>query len=141
MKVFKSKIGYGILIPILLLLFGIASIPVLAGAPVKVLFTMSVIMIPIIAFTFHIFFSTSYSITSNNQLLIKCGFLYRKLVDIDSIKSIEKTTSALASPAASMDRIELKFGKWDSVIVSPEDKQEFVQALLDINPSIEHKLE
>ena len=140
MKEFKSKVGYGILIPVLILLIGITFLPLINGAPIAATLTMVGIMVPTIAFTLHIFFRTTYRINDKNELLIKCGFLHNSVVDILKIKSIHKTKNPISSPAASLDRIELKYGKWDSVIISPEDKIEFVNELLKINPDIQHSL-
>ncbi len=140
MKEFKSKVGYGILIPVLILLIGLTLLPIINGAPIGATLTMVVIMIPIIAFILHIFFSTTYRINEKNELLIKCGFLYKEVVKISKIKSINRTRNPISSPAASLDRIELKYGKWDSVIISPNDKIEFVNELLQINPDIQSNL-
>lgn len=140
MKEFKSKVGYGILIPVLVLLIGVTLLPIINGAPIGATLAMVVIMIPIIAFILHIFFSTTYRINEKNELLIKCGFLYKEVVKISKIKSINRTRNPISSPAASLDRIELKYGKWDSVIISPNDKIEFVNELLQINPDIQSNL-
>jgi len=140
MKEFKSKVGYGILIPVLVLLVGIMLIPTIKGAPIGATLTMASIILPTIAFTLHIFFKTTYRISDSNQLLIKCGFIVNSAVDISKIKSISRTRNPISSPAPSMDRIELKYGKWDSVIISPNDKKEFVNALLEINPNIQSNL-
>lgn len=140
MKEFKSKVGYGILIPVLVLLVGITLLPIINGAPTRATLTMLGIMVPTIAFTLHIFFRTIYRIDNNNELVIKCGFLHNSTVDISTIKSISRTRNPISSPAASLDRIELKYGKWNSVIISPNDKVEFVNELLKINPNIQHDL-
>ncbi|MDB4534689.1 PH domain-containing protein [Vicingaceae bacterium] len=140
MKEFKSKVGYGILIPVLILLIGITLLPIINGEPIGAILTMIAIMVPVIAFTLHIFFRTTYRINDRNELLIKCGFLFNAVIDILKIKSIKRTRNPISSPAASLDRIELKYGKWDSVIISPNDKVGFVNELLKINPNIQHDM-
>jgi hypothetical protein len=40
------------------------------------------------------------------------------------------------TPALSMDRIEIFYNKFDSVIVSPESKLEFIAELTSLNPAI-----
>jgi hypothetical protein len=139
MKVFKSKIGYGILIPVLVLLIGLTLLPIINGAPTGSILVMVSIMVPVIALTLNIFFRTTYRI-NDNQLLIKCGFFYKATVDILAITTVSRTRNPISSPAASLDRIELKYGKWESVIISPDDKMAFVNELLKINPNIQHKL-
>lgn len=98
------------------------------------------LMLALWLFVMHMLYSITYSI-SGNLLLIKCGLFYRKTVDIDSIKSVRSTNNLLSSPAASFDRLEIRFNKFDSVIISPERKVQFVDQLLVINPSIIVKLD
>jgi hypothetical protein len=140
MKVFKAKISYGILIPLLILFSGLMFSPMIKGASNGVILTMVAVMLPLLAFILHLFYKTTYSINANNELLIKSGFIFNLRIDIADITSITKISSLLSSPAPSLDRIELKYGKWDTVIISPQDKVAFTNALLKINPSIENNL-
>ena len=87
-------------------------------------------------FIFFISKSTRY-IIDENQLIIKCLFIVNNRIDISKIKKIEKTNSILSSPALSLDRIAIKFNKFDEVYISPKEKQSFVNNLLEINPEIE----
>lgn len=57
-------------------------------------------------------------------------------IDINQIKSIEKSNSILSSPAASRKRISIKYGKYDDILVSPKNQEDFIQELLKINPDI-----
>jgi hypothetical protein len=58
------------------------------------------------------------------------------VLDIQSIKKIEKTRSMLSSPAASLDRLEITYNKWDFVFIAPKDKAAFVAQLKQLNPEI-----
>lgn len=136
MKVFKAKISYGILIPLLVLLVGSMLLPVFNGASNRDILILIAIILPILAFVLHLFFNTTYSINANNELLIKSGFIFNLKINIAQITSISNTSSLLSSPAPSLDRIELKYGKWDAVIISPKDKQAFSKAVMKLNPNI-----
>ena len=125
-----------ILIPLLVLFMGFPTHQILNGAPTIAVITMVSIMIPVTAFTLSIFFGTRYTINEKSELIIKCGIIYHSKVDISTIQSISKTRNPISSPAPSLDRIKIKYGKWDSVIVSPKDKQAFILALQKINPNI-----
>lgn len=58
-------------------------------------------------------------------------------LDINNIQTIKKTKSLLASPAASItQRIEIDYGSYQSIVISPKNSHEFVKDLLKINPSI-----
>lgn len=139
MKEFKSKVGYEILTPVLTICIAAMLTPILSGAPIQAIVTVIAIVGSTLVFIIHMFYNTSYRIT-DKQLLIKCGFFSNAAVDVSQIKSITKSRTILASPAASLDRIELKYGKWDSLIISPNDKIGFVNELLKLNPNIQHNL-
>ena len=80
--------------------------------------------------------STRY-IIAENQLIVKCMFIVNDRIEISKIRKIEKTNSILSSPALSLDRIAIKFNKFDEVYISPKDRQTFIEDLLKINPEIE----
>ncbi len=80
--------------------------------------------------------STRY-IIAENQLIVKCMFIINNRIEISKIKKIEKTNSLLSSPALSLDRIAIKFNKYDEVYISPKERQKFIEDLLKINPEIE----
>jgi len=83
--------------------------------------------------------STRYIITEN-LLIVKCMFIVNDRIEISKIRKIEKTNSILSSPALSLDRIAIKFNKFDEVYISPKEKQAFVDELLNVNPDIEIKI-
>ena len=80
--------------------------------------------------------STRY-IISGNHLIVKCMFIVNDKIEISKIRKIEKTNSILSSPALSLDRIAIKFNKYDEVYISPKERQAFIDDLLKINPEIE----
>ena len=87
------------------------------------------------------FLKTEYKI-ENEKLKIKCGIIFNKTIDISKIKKISKTSSLMSSPAPSFDRIELKYGKFDEIIIiiSPKDKLSFANDLTQINTEIENNI-
>ncbi|WP_293896188.1 PH domain-containing protein [Flavobacterium sp.] len=87
-------------------------------------------------FIFFISKSTRY-IIAENQLIVKCMFIVNYKIEISKIRKIEKTNNVLSSPALSLDRIAIKYNKYDEVYISPKDKQVFVDDLLKINSEIE----
>ena len=87
----------------------------------------------------HMLYNTKYVI-QGNQLKVFSGFIRFKPIDIQAIKKIKKTSNIISAPAASLDRIEVSYGRFDSLIISPRDKTGFAQALLEINPDITVKI-
>jgi len=139
MKKYKSKISYGMLIGIFLLFFT----PIIIGTLKNGFSEKSIIGLGILtityAFILDLFLRTEYSI-ENNKLKIKCSFFYRKEIDISKITHISKTNNIISSPAPSFDRIEIKYGKFGQVIISPKNKVSFAKELTELNPNIENKI-
>lgn len=85
---------------------------------------------------FDMLFHTDYTI-NGKRLHIRCGFLYRMNLPISKISEITHKSTILSSPALSTKRIGLKYGKTNWVYISPKNQDEFISALLSINPKIE----
>ena len=82
-----------------------------------------------------LWFGTSYKIDDEN-LIVKSG-PFKSTIDIKSIKKLRATKTLLAGPALSIDRIEIQYKRYDFVIVSPKEKNKFIESLLSKNKSIE----
>lgn len=136
MIVYKSKISHGLLSFVLLTSVASWMLPAIYGAPTQALVILLIVMIITIAFILHAFFSIHYWINDAEELRIKAGFMNNLSIPISAITKIQKTSSWLASPAASLDRIEILYGKWNSVVISPKDKKGLIAALQSINPKI-----
>lgn len=133
-KIYKSKIGLELAIP-LVLVFGTVLTLTISQDPSWI---GIVILLPVILFVVHMFMTTEYTI-DNDKLKVKCGFLYNKTIDIKSIRKITETNNPLSSPATSLDRLEINYGKFDSVLISPKQKSEFINEIKRLNPDIEVK--
>ena len=72
----------------------------------------------------------------DNKLTIKVGILHITEIDIKKITRIEKSRSLLSAPAASIDRIRIYYNNSDEVIISPKNKELFLETLKGINPEI-----
>jgi hypothetical protein len=129
MKTYKSKIGLEIVLFLAVVLGGTSTLMIIKHAWLGVLINLVVI-----GFISHMFLTTYY-IIKGNDLIVKCGFFFNKTIKIDSIKKIEETNNALSSPAASLDRIAIDY-KFDSVMISPKEKMDFINQLLKINENI-----
>ena len=133
-KIYNSKIGLELVIP-LVLIFGTVLVLTISGKPS---WTGFAILLPVILFVVHMFLTTNYTIESD-ELIIKCGFLFNKTIDIKTIKKITETNNALSSPATSLDRLEIIYGEFDSIIISPKQKTGFINDIKRLNPNVEVK--
>lgn len=91
-------------------------------------------------FIHYLLFTIEYEIT-DSQLIVresktKWGTI---VIDISTIKSIEPTHTIISAPASSFDRLRICHNKYDEIIVSPRQKEEFIRQLQAINPDIVFK--
>lgn len=77
---------------------------------------------------------------NENKLTIRCGFIRYQKIPIQTIRKISETNNPLSAPAFSIDRLEIFYNKFDSVLISPKNKKEFIVHLTNLNPDIEVKL-
>lgn len=133
-NIYKSKIGLEFVIPLILVFGTVLTLPI-SQEPSWI---GIVILLPVILFVVHLFMTTEYTIDSD-KLTIKCGFLYNKTIDIKAIEKITETNNPLSSPATSLDRLEINYGKFDSVMISPKQKTEFINDIKGLNPNVEVK--
>jgi len=130
-KVFRSKIGLGLAIPLFIIIGGSFVTMLVANV------WIGAIVIGCVAlFALHLF-STNYYTVSGNVLYVKSSFLINKTIDIGSITKITPTRNILSSPALSLDRLEIFYNKYDSIMISPNDKAGFIDQLKGINAGIE----
>ena len=135
MKTYKSKISIGLVL-FLLLLFGFIEYEVLSES--FNVYSVLIFISPLI-FIAYTFTSIKY-IINDTTLIDKAGFSMNEKIDITSIRKIEATNNIISSPAASFDRLEIFYNTYDSIIISPEHKHQFLSNLTQINPNIEIKL-
>jgi len=134
-KTFKSRIGLEFAIPIIIIFGTILFLTTYENPSWLGVF----ILLAVITIITHLFLSTSYTIEGEN-LKIKSGIFYNKTVHIKDITSISETNSFLSSPATSLDRLAISFGKYDCVIISPKQKKEFIDTIVSLNSTVEVKL-
>jgi len=134
-KTFGSKISYSLLIFVILVVWG----PVVPILWKEIRYSKIILNLLFLTLIFllilYFIFGTRYMI-EGDKLKIKSGFISFSDIPIESIKEIRKTNSIWSAPAPSFDRILIKYGKNDEIIVSPKDRQEFIRILKKINPSI-----
>lgn len=70
----------------------------------------------------------TYYVVDRGRLTIVAG-PFRWKVLIDEISSVEATRSPLSSPALSLDRLRIRYGKNRRIMVSPADKAAFLKAI------------
>ena len=129
MHVFKSKIDNWVLVCLLLsvsaCLMG-ASVPLTVGGIANYVFA-AIILIAGAGFPIWIYVSTRYIVSGDDLKIISGPFTWN--IPIQSIISLQETQTAATSPALSFDRLEITYGEDKVIIVSPVDKEKFIQKL------------
>lgn len=98
-----------------------------------------IINLSVIVFLWYTLKTTMYTI-KDNKLFVRCGFFVNEAIKIESIKKVSETKNMISSAAASLDRLEILYNKFDSILISPKEKMKFIEHLLSINPAIQIKL-
>lgn len=127
---YKSKIDTWLLVLMLASTFGPSLLIFSKSVPYALLYAVL-----LAAFFLPLLMGTYYRIEAED-LQIKSGFLHNQKIAIKDIQKIKETKDLISSPALSLDRLAIFTGRYDSVLVSPKDKDAFIAHLLSINPSI-----
>ncbi|WP_410880584.1 PH domain-containing protein [Myroides sp. DW712] len=91
------------------------------------------------ALLLHSYFQTYYEIDGKQgTLYIQGGFLVREKIALNNIRKITESNSVLSAPALSIDRLEIHYNKYDSQLISPKNKKEFIAHIQELNPEIEY---
>lgn len=130
-KTYRSKVGPELVVTFIL---------TLGGPLLLMIYLKSWPGIAIVSFCLlliiHLLTTTYYQILGK-KLRIKSGLFFDKTIDITTIVRIEATRTLISAPATSLNRLELIYNRYDSVIISPEDREGFVNDLLTRKPDIE----
>ena len=128
-KRFKSKIDRWLLY--LLIAVMVFEVVVMSAAAMQVDSPLEATVLIIAALVIvgllgSMLIGTHYTV-HGNTLRIRCG-PFRWQVPVDAIESVEPTRNPLSSPALSLDRLRIQYGK-RRILVSPADKAGFLKAI------------
>ena len=135
MNTYKSRVG--IEMKIILLLMCLFNLYILITEGFN--FFLLILMFSPIVFIIYVINSTNYEI-KDEVLYIKSSFFFREELPINKIRKIDEVINIINSPAMSIKRLELFYGKYDSIMISPKHQEQFISELLSVNNNIEIKL-
>jgi hypothetical protein len=105
-----------------------AATAVMSGGAVPLAnLVVAVVLVAAAGLMLWVLYGTSYSM-ADGLLRIRSG-PYRVEVPLAEVTSVERSRTALAAPACSLDRVAVRYGN-RCVVVSPEDRDAFVAAVL-----------
>jgi len=70
---------------------------------------------------------TTRYVVAEGELIVRSG-PSKWVIPLDSIESVTETNNPMSSPALSLDRLEIRHAN-GSILISPNDKAEFLAAL------------
>ena len=133
MMVYRSKVGWGIgaltLLPMLITSVFIVRERIWPGLLINSL---------VLVFLVYLYLKTTY-VLEGNRLTIDSTFLIHVEVGVMEIESIAETYNPISAPAFSLDRLEIRYGNRQMVLISPAEKADFIQRLTHVNPNIQIK--
>ncbi|EJQ40569.1 hypothetical protein IEC_00451 [Bacillus toyonensis] len=118
---------------IFFIILGACFTPIFAGREYFLLF----FTIPLAIVFIWSWFSTKY-IVGEETITIRSGPV-KKCIFIRDIKQISNTKTPIAAHALSFDRLEIVYGVHKTEIISPKDKEQFINLVKSKNPHIEIK--
>lgn len=132
---FKSRVSYGLLLFIALAFFGpLFMVWQEEGFSSKWLISTGLLLF-LFCFIIYLFYHTSYTL-KEGFLIPKVGPFKYPPIAISEIYEIRRSRSLLAAPAASLQRLELSYSRFQSQLVSPAKEDAFIAALQEVNPQI-----
>lgn len=100
--------------------------PGLAGAPLLTLAVSPMLLVGV-GLPLWLLNSTFY-VLGERDLEARCG-PFKWIVPLGEIRGVVATRSALASPALSLDRLRIDYGRDRFILVSPDNQQAFLAEL------------
>ena len=127
--VFKSEVGsfyYGTIF-MTFVITALTLFPALQKTNTAEMMVIAASILPVFGLLFWILYTTDYTVTED-ELRIRCGPM-RKTIKRAEIEKIEPSKNMISSPALSLNRLQIHYGSWRSVLVSPKDRVGFCRAL------------
>ncbi len=129
---YKSRLGPELVVPMLLILGFTFYLHISSGVWLGIVINSLLLL-----FIVYLYLQTRYIITGT-ELVVRSGFFVNTTIPIAEINSIRNTNNPISAPAFSLRRIEIRYGKSGSIIISPEDRAIFVAQLQKINANIKY---
>lgn len=131
---FKSKVDWWYHLTVFVLVFITIFAFVATKDPVAMIIPLLVSLLCV-----HMMLNTWYRITPEGELIVHCSIFPEKKILIEEITAVEVTALPVSSYALSLDRLIIYKGKQQWMLISPNDKREFIRCLRKHNLDIQIK--
>ena len=80
-------------------------------------------------------FRTGYNI-EDTKIKVRCGPL-KWTININDIQQIHKVKTLFSSPALSINKLKITYGKYNEICISPKNEDDFLRLIMKENPRIQ----
>lgn len=127
---FASKVD-GWMIPVMIvavagMIWSLVAV-MITETPWQIRIVVAIVTVLVIALLFSVLTRTHYTV-ANGELRVVSG-PFRRTISLSDITGVEPTRNPMSSPALSMDRLKVSYGKKKFVLISPADKAGFLNAI------------
>ncbi|NJN27570.1 MAG: PH domain-containing protein [Cyclobacteriaceae bacterium] len=116
-------------------------VPFLANAfSLQVFLINSLLVLPVLTLFVWCWYGTQYQV-GKSQLKIKCG-PFRWIIPFEEIKKIylnQSTIGGIIKPTLSWDCMEIAYGQYKTISITPENQDQFIAMLKSKNGHFEIK--
>ena len=129
MKIYRSKVDTwlaGAMVAAALLVLIVGGLMVSSPLRAKWFVVPPMVLLGVVL-PLWLLLSTDYRIADQNLLIRSGPFRWR--IPIREIRSVGPTRNARSSPALSLDRLLITYGRGQSCMISPKDKEGFLHEL------------
>ncbi|QLA80029.1 hypothetical protein EXV95_04860 [Acidovorax sp. JMULE5] len=104
------------------------------GSPPILALVAAIVALTLLLLPLWLVLDTNYTLTAD-ELLIRSG-PFRWRIALGDMREVSPSNSWISSPALSLDRLRIRYGADRSILVSPREKQRFIDALRQCCPSV-----
>lgn len=134
----RNQFFFVLLLPIVLILI----ISTLSGDPIEKALIPILSLSGFLIVLFSILNATTYY-KIENEIVIISMFFYKTKIKISKIRILKYSNSLIKTnlykPGFHYKGLEIEYNKYDDIFISPENRDQFIAQLLEINPNIEIK--
>ncbi len=129
--IYPSAISWGLWIPVYALIIGQG---IFMAGTVSWAFLFLHFSLAILIYFFVV--RIKYEL-DDEKLVIFMGPIRYKSIDIQTIRKMELSNNPLSSPAASLRRLAIYYNKWGYVLISPKNREAFINDVLERQKKLE----
>ena len=127
---FRSRIDRWMLVLVLLVIVvqvvAVSTAIAEAGEP-GMITSLILVMIGVVALMIWLLLGTHYTVDRGTIRIVSGPFRWK--VPVNEITSVKATRNPMSSPALSLDRLSIRYGKRRRIMISPADRAGFLKAI------------